>query len=249
MLHRIVLSSLLVTVPFAVAAQDQPNGVEFRFGLGPSLEPGYFGDEDLDAGVDAELKVERLQLWGLTLGDQTSSGLGFGGSVRFVSGRDADDFDELAGLNSIDPSLEIGGGLEFTTPDYEIFAKLRYGIIGHESYVAELGTDFFHRPTDQLTFRMGPRLLLGDDTYAQTYFGVTATEADASSFSAFDAQGGVISAGAKAKATYAINNDWEVVGTLQYDQLRDDAADSPITTSDDQFSGSIVLTRRITLGF
>lgn len=251
MLHRVVLTSLLVTVPFALAAQERPNGIEFRFGLGPSLEPGYFGDDDLDAGVDAEFQLERLQFGGLSLGDEAGSGLGFGGSVRFVSGRDADDFDELAGLNNIDPSLEIVGGLEFTTPDYEVFAKLRYGAIGHESFVAELGTDFYYRPTGQLTFQAGPRLLLGDDSYAQTYFGVTAAEAAASAagFDAFDAQGGIMSAGAKAKATYAINNDWEVVGTLQYEQLRDDAADSPITTSDDQISASLVLTRRITFGF
>ncbi len=249
MLQRIVFASLLATMPLSALAQEQRDGVEFRFGLGPSLAPGYFGDDDLDAGVDAKFQIERLQLGGLSLGDEASSGLGFGGSIRFVRGRDADDFDELAGLNDIDPTLEIGGGLEFTTPDYELFAKLRYGVFGHESFVAELGSDFFYRPTGQWTFQAGPRLLLGDNDYAQTYFGVTAAEAVSSSFDAFDAQGGIISAGAKAKATYAINNDWEVVGTLQYDQLRNDAADSPISASDDQLSGSLVLTRRIMLEF
>ncbi|WP_159086949.1 MipA/OmpV family protein [Loktanella sp. Alg231-35] len=249
-LFRIMTLAALVACPLAASAQDGDGGISFRFGLGPSLGPGYFGDEDTDAGVGVKFKLEELRFGGLSSGGGADNyGLGFGGSFRFIGGRDADDFDELSGLADIDPALEIGGGLEFTARDYEVFAKVRYGVIGHESFVAVVGGDLFYRPTDQLTFRAGPRVLLGDDDYAQTYFGVSPAEGLASSFESYDARGGIISAGAKAEATYAINDDWEVVGTLRYDQLRDDAAGSPITQSDEQLSGSIVLTRRITLGF
>ena len=249
MLRRIIITGLAIAGPLAATAQEQANGIEFRFGLGPSLSPGYFGDEDLDPGVSPKFQLEKLQFGSLALGGGENYGLGFGGSFRFIGARSADDFDELAGLEDLDPSLEVGGGLEFNAPDYDVFAKLRYGVIGHESFVAELGSDLYFRPTDQLTLKAGPRVLLGDDDYAQTYFGVTATESAASSFAAFDARGGIMSAGAKAEATYAINDDWEVIGTLEYEQLREDAANSPITLSDDQISGSIVLTRRITFGF
>ncbi len=249
MFKRATLAALLTTTPLAVVAQEQPNGIELRLGLGPSLSPGYFGDDDLDVGVRPKFQLESLQFGALSFGGDPSYGLGFGGSFRFIGARDADEFDELTGLDDIDFSLELGGGLEFTTPDYEVFAKLRYGVIGHESFVAEVGSDIYYRPTDQLTFKAGPRLLLGDDDYAQTYFGVSEDESGTSNFDAFDARGGIVSAGAKAEATYALNDDWEVIGTLRYEQLRDDAADSPITEKDDQISGSIVLTRRITFGF
>lgn len=249
MLLRYVIAASLAVAPAALVAQDQANGIEFRFGLGPKLAPGYFGDEDADPSVAFKFELERLRLGGRSLGGGDSYGLGFGGSVRFIGGRSADDFEELAGLNDIDPSLEIGGGLAFTAPDYEVFANVRYGVIGHESLVAEFGGDLVYRPSDQLTLKAGPLILLGDDTYAQTYFGLTVAEGDASGLGAFDARGGIISAGAKAEATYAINDDWEVVGTLRYEQFRDDAADSPLSASDDQVSGSIVLTRRITFGF
>jgi len=152
-------------------------------------------------------------------------------------------------LAEVDASLEVGGGLELTAPDYEVFAKLRYGLLGHEAFVAELGSDILFRPTDQITFKVGPRILLGDDKYARTYFSVSEAEALTSSFAAFDARGGIISAGARAEATYAITNDWDVVGTLQFEQFQEDAAESPVTQSDDQISGSIVLTRRISFGF
>lgn len=249
MLYRVIADICLVVSPIVVAAQEQANGIEFRFGLGPSLKPGYFGAEGTDTGVAAKFELERLQLGGVSLGGGDNSGVGVVGSVRIVGARTADDFDELTGLDDINASLEIGGGLAFVAPNYDIFAKIRYGVVGHESFVAELGGDLNYRPTDQLTLKAGPRILLVDDGYAQTYFGVTAAEQAASGFAAFDARGGIISAGARAEATYAINNDWEIVGTLQYEQLRADAADSPITQSDDQISGRIVLTRRITFGF
>lgn len=251
MMLRNLLAACLAVSPAALMAQDNANEVEFRFGIGPSFAPGYFGDEDYEPGVGFKLDLEGLRFGGMDLAGSDVYGFGFGGSLRLVRARNADDFDELGGLDDIDTSLEVGGGLEFNAPDYELFAKLRYGVIGHESLVAEIGGDFLYSPSDRFSFKAGPRVLLGDDTYAQTYFGVSAAEALASvsGYDAFDARGGIMSAGARAEATYAINDNWEVVGIVSYDQLRNDAADSPITQTDDQVRGSILLTRRITFGF
>lgn len=249
-LHRFIALATMLALPTMSLAQEAENGVSFRFGLGPAFGPGYFGDEDIDPKPGFKFQLEELRFGGIGAGGGAENyGLGFGGSVRFIGERSADDYSELDGLEDVDLAFELGGGLEYTAPNYDVFAKLRYGVIGHESFVAEVGSDIYYRPTDQLTFKAGPRILLGDDDYASTYFGVTPDESAASSFDAFDARGGIISAGARAEATYAINDDWEVVGTIRYDQLRDDAADSPISQSDEQLSGSLVLTRRITFGF
>lgn len=245
MLQRVILAVFAIAAPLTAQAQDDANGVTFRLGLGPSFAPEYFGSDETAPGVGAKFRLESLQLGGLSLGGDDNYGLGVTGSFRFIGERSADDFGELAGLEDIDASLELGGGLEFTTPYYDVFAVLRYGVVGHESFVAEFGTDVYYRPSDQLTFKAGPRLLVGDDDYAQTYFGVSGAD----TLSDFAAEGGLVSAGAVAEATYAINDDWEVIGTVKYDQLQSDAADSPITQSQDQVSGSIVLTRKITFGF
>lgn len=249
-MHRFIAILATIAAPLGAAAQENDAGVTFRFGAGPGIGPGYFGDDDIAGRPAFKFELEELRLGGVgRTGAADDYGIDFAGSVRFIGERTADDDPELAGLADIDRAFELGGGLSYNAPGYAVFAKLRYGVIGHESFVAELGSDIYYRPTDQLTFKAGPRLLLGDDTYAQTYFGVTAEESAASSFDAFDARGGIISAGARAEAKYAISDDWEVVGTIRYDQLRDDAAGSPITQSDDQISGSLVLTRRITFGF
>lgn len=249
MLYRPLTVLTLLLVPAIAAAQDEAKGISFRFGIGPGAEPGYFGDDDTDAGVAFKFELERLEFGPFSRDGTRDLGFGFGGSVRFIGERSSDDFEELEGLDDIDPSLEVGGGLEYNAQDYEVFAKLRYGIVGHESFVAELGGDVLYRPSEDWVIKAGPRVLLGDDDYAQTYFSVSDAEGAASSFDAFDARGGIISTGAKAEATYSISDNWEVVGTLEYEMFQEDAADSPLTESDDQISGSLVLTRRITFGF
>jgi outer membrane scaffolding protein for murein synthesis (MipA/OmpV family) len=243
----------LLCIPSLAAAQDagaeDANGISFTLGLGGQVKPEYFGAEDTKFGPTGSFDFGRLQFDGLSMGGPKAYGLGFGPSFRIIGARDADDYEELAGLEDVDFAVELGGGLEFTAPDYEVFAKLRYGVIGHESLVAEMGGDVFYRPTDQITLSAGPRVLWGSDDYSQTYFGVTDAEELASSFDAFDAGAGIMSAGIAAEANYQFNDTWGVTGKIRYEQLRDDAADSPITQSDDQISASVVVTRRITLGF
>ncbi len=238
----------LLCLPTFVAAQEN-NGIAFTLGLGPQSAPEYFGAEDNEIGPTGSFELERLKLGPLALGGQDRYGFGFGGSVRFIGARDADDYDALEGLDDVDLSVELGGGLEFNAPNYELYAKLRYGVIGHESLVAEIGGDIFYRPSDAITLSAGPRILWGSDDYAQTYFGVSDAESAASSFDAFDAGAGIVSAGVEAEAKYQFNDTWGVIGKMRFDQLRDDAADSPISQSDDQVTASVVLTRRISLGF
>ena len=100
-----------------------------------------------------------------------------------------------------------------------------------------------------MTFAAGPRVLWGSEDYNQTYFGVSAAEAAASSFTAFSAGSGLVSSGLEASATYQFNDDWGVKGTVRYDLLRGDAANSPITASDEQLSVGVVVTRKVTFGF
>ncbi|WP_342078772.1 MipA/OmpV family protein [Yoonia sp. SS1-5] len=239
---------LALAAPAPLAAQEGGDGVTFRLGVGPKSSPEYFGAEDNALGVAGSFKLERLQFGDLSVGGERT-GLGFGGSLRFVKERSADDYSELSGLEDIDPSLELGGGLRFTQPGFEMFANLRYGVIGHESLVGELGGDVIYRPTSQITLSAGPRVLWGSDDYAQTYFGVTDAESGASGLDAFEAGGGILSQGIEAEATYDFNDTWGVTGKIRYDQLRDAAADSPITQSEDQLTGSLLVTRKITLGF
>lgn len=243
----------LICVPSFVAARDAlpegQGGVSFTLGIGPRSAPEYFGAEDNAISPTGSFSLQQLEFGQISRGGGDGLGLKFKPSIGFVGARSADDYDELTGLEDVDFSFEIGGGLSFTAPAYEVFAKVRQGVSGHNAVVAEIGGDVFYRPSEDLTLSMGPRVFWGDNDYAQTYFGVTAAESAASGFDAFEAESGIMRAGLEAKAEYQFNDTWGLTGKVSYDQLRDDAADSPISVSDDQVSASVVVTRRITLGF
>lgn len=173
------------------------------------------------------------------------------GSFRYIGERSSSDNPELAGLDDVDMAIELGMGLAYSQRNYEVFGDVRYGVVGHESFVGELGADLRLHPTDRLTLTAGPRVFFGSDSYSQTYFGVTAAESAASGLAAYTASGGALSAGIELGATYAINDDWGIEGAVVYDRLLNDAADSPIVLqgSADQWSLRLGVTRRISLRF
>ena len=171
--------------------------------------------------------------------------------MRYIRERDASEFDELSGLDDIDAALELGFGVTYTQRNVRGFALLRRGFGGHESFVGEAGADIVGYPSDRITVYGGPRVFFGAGDYADTYFGVNADEAAASGLRAFEAEGGLLSAGIELGARYELNDRWGIEGAITYDRLMNDAADSPITEqgSEDQFGARIGLTRTFTLQF
>ena len=133
-----------------------------------------------------------------------------------------------------------------------MFADARYGVIGHHSWVGEVGADGIAYPIDGLTLTLGPRLDFGDRRFTDTYFGISAEESADSGLAAFDPGGGLYEAGVVFGARYLINDDWGVEGSAGWGRLMNDAADSPIVTeggSEDQYDVRVGLTRRISLDF
>ena len=230
---------------------DRPWASRLRGGVGTS--PGYFGSEGNEAAPDLGFTLNYARLGGFSLGDPdplyVPEGLGVIGSFRYIGERDDADDPELAGLDDVDASVELGVGLRYATRDYQVYGVVRYGVVGHESLVGELGADAYLRPTDRLTLRAGPRATFGSDDFNDTYFGVTAPEAAGSTFDAYDPGGGLVSAGVEIGAGYRIDDDWGIDAAVRYESLQADAADSPITRDDDQFSARIGVTRRFTFGF
>ncbi len=242
-----IIALLLTTTP--AFAQDGAAGIAFNLGLGAQSSPGYFGADGNVTGPTGSFKLQRFKLGSLGTSNEESLGLGFTGSFRYIGPRSADDYAELTGLDDIDPAIEVGGGVTYTGSNFDVYAVARRGLGGHEGYVGEIGGDLIFYPSDVLTLRAGPRLLAGDEDYAGTYFGVTAAEAAASSFTAFTPSSGVLSRGFEISAEYDLTPDWGLTGTLRYDELLGDAASSPITQSTDQVTVGLVVTRDFSFGF
>ncbi|MEW9920875.1 MipA/OmpV family protein [Marimonas sp. MJW-29] len=244
-------TALAATLP----ATAQERSLNFSLRGGVAAVPSYPGADDYEAAPDIGFTFGALKWGGRSygngIGNIPDNGLAFRGAFKFIGERDDDDYPELAGLEDIDPAVELGFGLIYRETNWQAFGEVRRGFGGHEGVTGTLGADLIFRPTDRWTITAGPRVNLGNTEYASTYFGVSAAEAAASSFGAFEADGGVLGAGFEVEGIYRLNDLWAVESTLSYERLQNSAADSPITQagSEDQWRISIGLSRAFTLNF
>ena len=227
----------------------------FRLGAGVSYGPAYFGSKNNQAGAVGSFGFQFLRgPGGLTLGSDigaTRYGLAPRGSFRVIGKRSATDHAELTGMVDVPLSVEVGFGLGYTAQNFEAFADVRYGAIGHHAFVGELGADLVMRPSDRLTLKVGPRLLVGSNRFNDTYFGVTAAEASGPALTPYNPGSGAVSAGVEVAASYAMTDVWNLDGALRYDRFLGDAKASPIVRqgSDDQLRLTIGISRLISLDF
>lgn len=245
------LIAAMTCLPGMALAQSGPS-LSFSAGIGGNYQPEYFGSDDYEAGATGGLGFGHLKIGRLEFGDPDPNAVDLGwrprGAFRLVGERDSSDHAELTGLNDVDFSVEIGGGIGYTAENYQAFADVRYGVIGHESWVGELGADAIFRPSDDWTVTVGPRVLWGSDDYSATYFGVTPAEAAVSAFPAYAPGSGIVSAGIEVGAQYELSQNWYIDGTLAWNRYVGDAADSPIVQDDDSYTASLVVVRRFNFG-
>lgn len=223
---------------------------------GGSARPAYPGSGDTEAGVAAKARLDYLRFpngfeygSGDTVGFRT--GLGLRGTVRYLPDRNSRRHEELTGLDNIPWAFETDIGLGYEERSYRVFADVRYGVIGTHAWRGDVGADAIAYPVDGLTLTIGPRLGFSSSRFTDTYFGVSDRESARSGIEAYEAKGGLTSAGVEVTARYLFNDRWGVEGEASWERLLNDAADSPITRNGDadQYSLSLGLTRRISLDF
>lgn len=251
----LVVLSLSTAMGAALPAVAQERSFNFSLLGGVAAAPDYPGSDSYGASPLAGFTFGSLKYGGRAIGNGIGSipanGLKFGGSFRVVGSRKASDNVELTGLSDIDTAVELGLALTYQETNWNVFGNIRQGFGGHHGVTGTIGSDLIFRPNDRLTIAGGPRINLGDSEYAQTYFGVSAAEAAASTYGQFDASGGVLGAGVTVRATYRMNDRWALEGVASYEKLMNDAKDSSITRagSEDQWTVGIGVSRAFTLRF
>jgi outer membrane protein len=250
-----LLLALTLGLGLATTAEAQDRSFSFALRGGLAVSPEYPGSDDYEFGPDlgftfGSLNWGRLNV-GQGIGVEPATGLSFRGAFKFIGERDSSEYPELAGLDDIDAAVELGFGAVYRERNWQAFGEVRRGFGGHQGVTGTLGADVIYRPTERFTLLAGPRVNFGDEEYADTYFGISAAEAAASQFNAYDASGGALGAGIEVQGTYKVNSDWAVEGAVSYEKLLNDAADSPITVngSEDQFRARLGVSRTFNLRF
>jgi outer membrane scaffolding protein for murein synthesis (MipA/OmpV family) len=82
--------------------------------------------------------------------------------------------------------------------------------------------------SDRLNLRFAVGATWANRDYMQTYFGVTAAQAQATSFAVYTPKSGCRKVEASVGAEYALVSNWKLQANVSFSQLGDGAAASPI---------------------
>lgn len=241
MIALALLSATALTTP-AVAQSLGQRSFSFDAGLGVKYSPEFMGSDNLESSPWLILKnvdADRDQ----------ASGLGISPSLNYVGKRDADDYDDLSGMDDIGYAGEIGFKLSWRTGPMTSYGALRKGFGGHHGVVGEVGAKYRIDYNDKLTLWTGGELGLGSSEFTGTYFGVTSAESLSSGKRAYDPDGGAYIARLTLEARYEFMPDTALMGRVTYGRLLGDAGDSPLVETRNQPSISIGIARRLNFRF
>lgn len=246
-MRRLAAFVLVSSTAFALPAMAQSlldvDQISMDAGLGVTYGPDYIGSDEQDASPWFILRNVTL---GTPQGEK--QGLGFTPSLSYKGKRDAQDNDDLVGMDDIDAAGEIGLRVSYVNGPFNSYGNLRKGFGGHDGVVGEIGTKYRYEPNDKLTLWTGVQVAMGDDKFTGTYFGVTDAQARPGR-AAYDPEGGAYEAQVSLEARYMLTPDTSVLGRVTYGHLLGDAADSPIVQDKNQPAISIGIARRLNFRF
>ncbi len=139
---------------------DTPRGpgrtLVFSAMLGVQSDPAYFGSDETIVGPSFRGGIAYFNFAGIGFGDteasadpyERDSGFGYGLSFRYVGPRDLGEYDEIDGLDDIDPTLEMGGAVGYVWPNFEVLVDARYGFGGSQAWVGGVRANYVVRPTN-----------------------------------------------------------------------------------------------------
>ncbi|MDT1063717.1 MipA/OmpV family protein [Paracoccus sp. CPCC 101403] len=240
-----LLSTSALAMPAHAQWINNISEASFDVGAGISYGPGYFGDDDVELGPWGTMR-------NLTLGTEDGEekqGFALIPSFGYIGDRKADDHEELRGLDDIDWTGEVGLRVNYVAGDSTSYAAARVGIGGHDGLVGEIGTKYRFIINDKLTLWTTAELQLGDDSFTDTYFGVTEDESVASGLRSYDPSGGIYAANVALEARYSLTPKTSILGKITYGRLLYDAGDSPVVQDRNQPEINLGIARRLNFRF
>ena len=242
----------------AAYAPDYVGSDDYEFGAFPAAELTWETDETTNpdgqntvsiglhgAGLSTMdgIYIEMLRVnFGNHMITQTV-GVGMG------NGREEGDNKALKGLGDIDDYAIGNISLSYGPAHPENATFVTAGLdasfdMSSETDGITIGANVMlnHMIGDKLLLSFGPNVTWTNDDHAQSYFGITNTQAARSVYTRYDADGGLQDAGYSISARYTMTDNIGLFAIGQYSRLLGDAADSPIVAkegSENQLSVSL----------
>lgn len=213
---------------------------DIRLGAGALYQPDYEGSDDYEVAPLPLVMIsykDLVFLRGPSLGvnaftwqgPRPTDKLQLGPLVRYQSGRDQDDNDDLRGMGDIDSGAELGAFLNYSAGPWSAGMTVFQDISGaHDGLTAKFAGGYRHSFGPKLRARAELSTTWANDDYTESFFGVSALQSQRSGMRRFQAEGGIKDVGLTLDLDYSLTENWGLTGRLGYKRLLGDAADSPL---------------------
>ncbi len=212
-----------------------PETTNLSIGVGPEFKPDYFGSDDYEVEPDPQVFVKFrnfvfLDNDGADLALFGFSGFSFGPSIRVAGRRQENENVALNGLGDIGFTFEAGG---FVATSFinriNLRGKIRKGVAGgHDGLIIDAQSTILLFRTRRFSASASGTATWIDDSYADTFFSVTAAQSAASGLDQFDADAGIRDIGASLNGYINIGKRWSLNPFVQYTRITNDIAETPI---------------------
>ena len=128
-------------------------------------------------------------------------------------------------------AVRLGLGVEFAQSN-------------HEGVLVDAGIGWRQALSPRWRTTLRAHATWADETHMQNVFGISAAQSARSGLRRHEAGGGFKDVGLSASLSYALTENWLLIGRAGYSRLLGDAADSPIVAdkgSADQLSGMLTI--------
>ncbi len=247
----------LFAAPAAQAQMIEAKDFSIQASAAGRSGPEYLGSDNYKFGFKPEFKVT----WQRSLFLSSDEGLGLylintpanmpthtmlGMSVMRDGGRDASDFAELTGTETVQSTIYARLMGEYSFSDFAVGASIRQAFTNDRSdRAASLYTTYKYGLMPNLTGNVTGSVTWASEEYMDRYFGINAAEATASGLPRHDVSDGFRDVTLSTGLSYALyDTGVSVDGRLQWTRLVGDAADSPLTKSADQYSLTVGMAYR-----
>lgn len=218
-----------------VAHAQQPPKDGGRVGLAAIGGYEYQGSDETRTLVLPTLDYTWANGWfaGVNgVGRQWSAGenLQYGLKLGYDMGREEGRSTALRGLGNVDASAEVGGFARYALGSgFAAKTSVRAGSgVDNKGALWDVGLEY-GQPLGA-SWRLGSELTAtyANADYLQSYFGVTAKQAQASGYAVYTPSAGLRDVSARVSLTYLISPQWSLTGGLRHTQLMGDAKEAPM---------------------
>ena len=258
--RRLVAATFLALSPLVQAqpvSREPAQGLSGRIAMSVATVPTYEGSPNRRTLVEPDLTITyRSREWGtvefgqrgLAWGAVEAGRFRFSLVAQFDHGREDMDTStlnptpgdkRLAGMGTVKSSTEAGLGIGYGP--VMVVARQSLGERGAKGAQVDMTVEIPWSLSDRFGLRFAVGATWADRDYMQTFFGVTAAQAQASSFSVYSPKAGCRKTEGSVGAEYALAAKWRLQADVGFTRLGDVAAASPIVGRRDSASATLTV--------